>query len=1304
MQICLVSLLLLLSAKSIGQNLVPNPSFEEYTSCPAFGGNGGMIMLCPPWVTIGSNDYFNECATFWPYGVPTNVFGGQFARTGAAYIGGHSYGFFREFAQVALTDTLEEGVCYKVGFYLNLGDSQCGIDHFGALLTSSAITMPLGMTPQVDLGGIIFTDTINWVYIFNTIVATGNETHITIGNFYTDAETTVESTCQVPTQNSYYFIEDVIVEEIIATDLAVEIDGPIEVCDSFLIVPIVDPDINDVLYIWSDGSRDSTLMVHTSGEYSVTVFSGCNNASAAVDVVILNETPVAFADDDVIMCSGNTYDITLDPGDGTYEWQDGSTDPNYTISETGLYHVTLDDGCHLSSDTINVTVVEPPEPLSLGSDTFLCPGDLIAFNLDPDQGEYVWQDGTQNPTYVIDEEGTYGFTVTNLCGTHSDQIEVIELIPPSFDIGPDTTRLCTGEILDITLNHTLGSYHWQDGNNSPFYIIDDAGVYSITVTNGCGIETDQMVVFMTAPPLISLGPDTSLCQGDTMLLDGGANTGTYQWQNGTTNTSLEVTTSGLYALSITNACGFDRDTVNITMIAAPPQPDLGPDINLCNGDIAVLSVNVPAASFVWNDLSTADTLLVDTAGTYYVQVANSCGTSSDTVIVAASDASPLLSLPGDFLLCQGDTAVIDVGISGVDYLWNDGSQSAQLMVSSPGTYALTVTNNCGTDSDTIVISDGGSLPSVSLGIDTSICSGTTLTITPVASNVNTWLWQDGSALPTYTTPSAGEVHVMVSNGCGVAYDTMQIALLPAIPILSIGPNASLCPGDTISFIIAIPDVAILWQDGTTGAAIEVTQAMTVHAMISNSCGTSADTLEVTMLPEIPSLDLGEDQAICPGETIVVNPGIAGVMYLWQDGSTGSSISATQEETITLAITNACGASTDTLEIYESTDGPMVDLGPDRVACAGDSVVLETNISGVNYVWHDGSSSASFTAFASGSYFVQVSNLCGSDSDTIHVEISGVAPTIELGADTILCEGSSLLLSYQPDAITSIEWQDGSDAHDIQVVSPGLYTLMASNRCGTDMDSIRIGFMEGPESFDLGMDTILCAGASIVLSAPATTNALVWQDGSTQSQLLVSAEDTYILVISNACGQQSDSITVGIDDQIPYLNLGPDTVLCAGDFISLDVTQAVPAHYLWNTGDETSMLSVLTPGMYSVTVFTECMMATDQIEIFEKTDCIPASTNTTFYIPNVFSPNDDQINDIFSVSFGSGITVLYINGSIFDRWGNMVYRSEDTSFSWDGKKNGTSMPPGVYVYALYVTYEVNGREVVEILSGDFTLVR
>src|SRR6187431_2941527 len=73
------------------QNLVPNPSFEVYTACPAGGGTGG-VMLCPPWISpIGDCDYFHACATNPFYGVPENITGYQPARTGQAYAGGHYY-------------------------------------------------------------------------------------------------------------------------------------------------------------------------------------------------------------------------------------------------------------------------------------------------------------------------------------------------------------------------------------------------------------------------------------------------------------------------------------------------------------------------------------------------------------------------------------------------------------------------------------------------------------------------------------------------------------------------------------------------------------------------------------------------------------------------------------------------------------------------------------------------------------------------------------------------------------------------------------------------------------------------------------------------------------------------------------------------------------------------------------------------------------------------------------------------------------------------------------------------------------
>ncbi|MBP6681492.1 MAG: gliding motility-associated C-terminal domain-containing protein, partial [Saprospiraceae bacterium] len=750
--------------------------------------------------------------------------------------------------------------------------------------------------------------------------------------------------------------------------------------------------------------------------------------------------------------------------------------------------------------------------------------------------------------------------------------------------------------------------------------------------------------------------------------------------------------------------GFDRDTVSITLMTPPLQPDLGPDINLCPGEEAVLSVNIPGASYVWNDLSTADTLLVDTAGTYFVQVANACGELSDTIIISGSGDPPSLNLASDFELCQGDTAVIDAGISGVSYLWNDGTQNAQLSISDPGQYALTVTNSCGVDSDTIVIGDGGPAPSVALGPDTSLCNGTSITITPGASNVFTWSWQDGSTFPIFTATTAGEVHVTVSNSCGYDSDTMQIGLLPAIPALSLGPDTSLCPGASLTLTIGIPGVDILWMDGTTDTDFTVMDSVTVIASITNSCGVSTDSISVSILDDIPALDLGPDQSLCPGELITLNPGVMGVTYLWQDGSNGSTMNVMQAETITLVITNDCGTASDTIEIYESTQGPQVDLGPDVVACAGETVVIETNISGVNYEWQDGSVEESFTATASGTYYVQVSNLCGSDSDTIEVEISGAAPIVDLGADTILCEGTTLLLTYPADAITSVMWQDGSDEQDFSVQSAGVYTLTATNRCGSDNDSIQIGYIDAPDPFYLGPDTVLCAGESILLLAPVTSNEILWQDGSANPQLVVSDAGTYVLAISNACGQQTDSITVVRDDVIPTVYLGVDTVLCAGDHIELDATQSTPAHYLWNTGEETPILTVITPGIYAVSIITPCESTSDEIEILAKTNCIPESISTGIYIPNIFSPNDDQVNDIFFVGFGSDIHLVSMEGSIFDRWGNMVYRSEDIPFTWDGKRNETWMQPGVYVYSIRLSYEVDGREINEVFTGDVTLMR
>jgi gliding motility-associated-like protein len=93
-----------------------------------------------------------------------------------------------------------------------------------------------------------------------------------------------------------------------------------------------------------------------------------------------------------------------------------------------------------------------------------------------------------------------------------------------------------------------------------------------------------------------------------------------------------------------------------------------------------------------------------------------------------------------------------------------------------------------------------------------------------------------------------------------------------------------------------------------------------------------------------------------------------------------------------------------------------------------------------------------------------------------------------------------------------------------------------------------------------------------------------------------------------------------------------------------------------------------------------------------------------FIPNVISPNGDGINDVLSMYFGFDIEVVRLQGAVYDRWSNLLFASEDIPFTWDGRRNGELMNPGVYVYTFLVNYVVDGRSVQERISGDVTVVR
>ena len=142
---------------------------------------------------------------------------------------------------------------------------------------------------------------------------------------------------------------------------------------------------------------------------------------------------------------------------------------------------------------------------------------------------------------------------------------------------------------------------------------------------------------------------------------------------------------------------------------------------------------------------------------------------------------------------------------------------------------------------------------------------------------------------------------------------------------------------------------------------------------------------VTPLPDIPPLSLGPDQLLCVGEVLTFSPGIPDVQYAWQDGTTGSSFSTTTPGQVILTISNACGTSTDSLLIVESTEGPQLDLGPDVTACKGDTITIQAGVAGVAYIWQDGSTNSFFQTITDAELILHIVNACGEDRlSLIHI--------------------------------------------------------------------------------------------------------------------------------------------------------------------------------------------------------------------------------------------------------------------------------------------------------------------------------
>lgn len=367
---------------------------------------------------------------------------------------------------------------------------------------------------------------------------------------------------------------------------------------------------------------------------------------------------------------------------------------------------------------------------------------------------------------------------------------------------------------------------------------------------------------------------------------------------------------------------------------------------------------------------------------------------------------------------------------------------------------------------------------------------------------------------------------------------------------------------------------------------------------------------------------------------------------------------------------------------------QADLGNDTTVCAGQPVVLDATQSGATYVWNNGSTAATLTPNSTGTYSVTVSDGAGC-SLTDSVVVTFLPPSgFSLGADTTYCGNFTRILST---GSPSTNWSTGATGPQITITTPGIYWATDNNQCFSATDTIQISQLSAP-ALALPADTGFCPGDSVMLSV-AGAASILWSTGATGNSIYVTTEGVYWVEGFDIPGCiVRDSVNVSAQTA-PVFALGTDTSFCGSGGLALR-TGIIDAQYQWQDNSTLPEFVVTQSGTYSVTVTNACGSATDEVNVnFMSNGCQLA-------IPTAFSPNGDGINDQFrAISF---CPVGRFSMHVYNRWGELVYESDDITEGWSGVFRKHQQPLGVFVY--YIEYFNDCSQQMEKQVGNVTLVR
>lgn len=506
-----------------------------------------------------------------------------------------------------------------------------------------------------------------------------------------------------------------------------------------------------------------------------------------------------------INCDPNNMCIDIGVNGGTppyiYTWSSGYNTEDICGISVGNYSVTVtdSDNCFITTNII----VEPPQatPINLSSSLSVCPFDTVTLNAGTNYLSYLWSTNQTTSSIQVFNPGIYSVTVTdlNLCST-SATVEITKLDNVNLIID-NIKYFCVGESINFSVVG-FDEYLWSNGITNPTFTSTTPGIYWLRAYDGNCYYYDTIQILNYPKPEVNLGNDRFFCLGDSIRIDAPQGFTTYIWHDNSTNTYYWANSTELINLTVIDNNGCSTSDALFVTALDYPQLSLGENIEICTNSAIILKPLFvdPNVTFLWNNGSTLDSLIVNQTGVYSLTVTNIGNCSNSDTISVIIYPQPGIELGPDIHFCEGENALLSVTGSFESIIWNTGDTTQSIIVSETGKYSVYAfdQNGCVANDSVYVIEH--ILPPLNLGQDTTYCEGDVHILKPEYEYFH-YHWQDGSYASSLSVSGPGTYSLTVADQMGCS--------------LTASVNINYVPKPQITNVFTGGGRIILYVDGGT---------------------------------------------------------------------------------------------------------------------------------------------------------------------------------------------------------------------------------------------------------------------------------------------------------------------------------------------------------------------------------------------------------------------------------------------------------------------------------------------------------